>query len=117
MDEGANICIYDPKVKREQIIKDLKMVSRDDPSRVDKLITIVDDPYIAMEGSHAVAVLTEWTEFSEYDYERVYATMPKPAYIFDGRSVLDHTALKGIGFQVECIGKVMRKRRGSGTWG
>ena len=44
MDEGANVCIYDPKVKREQIIKDLKAVSRDDPSRVDKLVTIVDDP-------------------------------------------------------------------------
>lgn len=44
MDEGANVCIYDPKVKREQIIKDLKTVSRDDPSRVDKLVTIVDDP-------------------------------------------------------------------------
>ena len=46
MDEGANVCIYDPKVKREQIIKDLKAVSRDDPSRVDKLVTIVDDPYV-----------------------------------------------------------------------
>jgi len=110
MDEGANVCIYDPKVKREQIIKDLKAVSRDDPSRVDKLVTIVDDPYEAMNGCHAVAVLTEWSQFRDYDYNKVYATMPKPAYIFDGRSILDHEKLTAIGFNVQCIGKVMNSK-------
>ena len=46
-----------------------------------------------MEGSHAVAVLTEWEQFRDYDYNRVFATMPKPACIFDGESVRVHASV------------------------
>jgi len=107
LDEGANLSIYDPKVKDEQVIKDLKMVSSSNPSRVDKLVTICHDPMECMRGAHAVAVLTEWDAFKTYDYAEIYATMPKPAFIFDGRSILDHAALVEIGFKVEAIGKAM----------
>lgn len=108
LDEGANLAVYDPKVKDDQVVRDLKSVSRDDPGRVDKLVTTYSDPMAAMDGCHAVVVLTEWSEFKDYDYAKVYETMPKPAYIFDGRSILDHEALKGIGFSVEVIGKIVK---------
>merc|ERR1711935_378210 len=107
LDEGAHLHIYDPKVKDEQVIKDLKMVSRSDPSRVDRLVTICHEPMDCIRGAHAVAVLTEWDAFKTYDYAATYETMPKPAFIFDGRSILDHAALSEIGFKVEAIGKAL----------
>ncbi len=74
-------------------------------STVNKLTKVVADPYAAAEGAHAVVILTEWDEFKEIDYQRVYDSMLKPAFIFDGRLILDHQKLKGIGFRVEAIGK------------
>jgi UDPglucose 6-dehydrogenase len=58
-----------------------------------------------MENSHAVCVLTEWDEFKTYDWQRVYETMSKPAFVFDGRNLLDHEALRSIGFIVYALGK------------
>lgn len=63
------------------------------------------DPYKAAEGAHAIALLTEWKQYAELDYERIYASMVKPAFIFDGRNVLDHEALYDIGFNVYAIGR------------
>lgn len=60
-----------------------------------------------MAGSHAIVVLTEWDEFKAIDYAAAYKTMPKPAFVFDGRLILDHAKLKEIGFHVEVIGKVV----------
>merc|ERR1719498_321210 len=105
MDEGAQLAIYDPKVKAEQIDPDLKSVSQGQEDRVDRLVTVHSDPYEAMDGAHAVAVLTEWDEFKTYDFAKVYATMPKPAFLFDGRNILDHAALRQMGFEIEAIGK------------
>merc|ERR1712154_257125 len=55
--------------------------------------------------AHALVVLTEWDEFKQYPYEEFYAKMMKPAFLFDGRSILDHTKLEDIGFEVHAIGK------------
>ena len=63
------------------------------------------DPYMAMEGAHALCVLTEWDEFKTYEYQKVYDSMVKPAYVFDGRNILDHEELRKIGFVVYAIGK------------
>ena len=108
LDEGAQLCIYDPKVKAKQIIKDLKAVSRENPGRVDTNVTICTAPMDAMRGSHGVAVLTEWDEFKDYNYQAVYDTMPKPAFVFDGRGILDHAKLQDIGFNVEVIGRTLK---------
>lgn len=105
LDEGANIVIFDPKVSKAQIMQDLKAVSTLDPARIESLVTVVTSAYEAMLDSHAIAVLTEWDEFKKYDFESVFKRMFKPAFIFDGRDILDHAHLKSIGFQVEAIGK------------
>ncbi|CAG8753192.1 2710_t:CDS:1, partial [Acaulospora morrowiae] len=39
------------------------------------------------------------------DYEKIYEKMHKPAFIFDGRLILDAERLKSIGFRVHTIGK------------
>ena len=103
LEEAARVVIYDPKVEHEQIKMDLTMLS--DPSVFDKLVTMETDPYKAVQGAHALVVCTEWDEFVTLDYDRVYKEMEKPAYIFDGRLILDHEKLLKIGFQVEVIGK------------
>ena len=63
------------------------------------------DPYSCAAGSHGICVLTEWDEFKTLDYVRIYESMAKPAFIFDGRMIMDHKALVKIGFEVYCIGK------------
>uniref|UniRef100_A0A8C0MFY6 UDP-glucose 6-dehydrogenase n=3 Tax=Caniformia TaxID=379584 RepID=A0A8C0MFY6_CANLF len=113
MDEGAHLHIYDPKVPREQIVVDLSHpgVSQDD--QVSRLVTISKDPYEACDGAHAVVICTEWDMFKELDYERIHKKMLKPAFIFDGRRVLDglHNELQTIGFQIETIGKKVSSKR------
>ncbi|OWK06942.1 UGDH, partial [Cervus elaphus hippelaphus] len=68
---------------------------------VARLVTISEDPYEACDGAHAVVICTEWDVFKELDYERIHKKMLKPAFIFDGRRVLDglHNELQTIGFQ------------------
>merc|ERR1712063_241789 len=68
-------------------------------------LVFANTPQEAVDGAHALVVLTEWDEFKTYPYHKFYAKMMKPAFIFDGRSILDHTKLEDIGFEVHAIGK------------
>jgi UDPglucose 6-dehydrogenase len=69
------------------------------------LVTTCSSAIEAATGAHAVAVMTEWDEFSNLDYQAVYNVMSKPAFIFDGRNILPHRRLREIGFEVYAIGK------------
>lgn len=64
-----------------------------------------EDPYKAATGAHALAILTEWDEYRHLDYQRIYEKMEKPAFIFDGRNIVDHQRLYEIGFNVYPLGK------------
>lgn len=66
---------------------------------------MVNDPYEATDKANVITVLTEWDEFKAYDYARIFNQMLKPAFIFDGRRLLDKTALKVKGFKVYTIGE------------
>jgi UDPglucose 6-dehydrogenase len=68
-------------------------------------VTFEADPYLAARQAHAIAILTEWPQFAELDYQRIYDSMVKPAFLFDGRNLLDHVKLYEIGFNVYPIGK------------
>eukprot|EP00559_Dactyliosolen_fragilissimus_P008056 CAMPEP_0184869778 /NCGR_PEP_ID=MMETSP0580-20130426/35240_1 /TAXON_ID=1118495 /ORGANISM="Dactyliosolen fragilissimus" /LENGTH=454 /DNA_ID=CAMNT_0027371485 /DNA_START=139 /DNA_END=1503 /DNA_ORIENTATION=- len=106
--EGAKIHIYDPEVKREDMWIEMKYtcnIHSGNTPHLEESITTATDPYEACNGSHALAILTEWNEFQTYDYERIYKSMSKPAFIFDGRNILDHEKLREIGFEVHAIGK------------
>ena len=104
MDEQATIKVYDPKVNATQMQSDLNYLnSRSEDKNVAYLKT-ESNPYMATEGAHAIAVLTEWDEFKTYDWQRIYNSMQKPAFVFDGRNVLDRKVLEKIGFQYKEIG-------------
>jgi UDPglucose 6-dehydrogenase len=68
-------------------------------------VTFEPDPYVAAQDAHAIAILTEWPHFAELDYQAIQESMVKPAFIFDGRNLLDHKKLHAMGFNVYAIGK------------
>lgn len=94
--EHARPVVTDPKA-----IPDAKRDLKDVLDRV----SFEDDPYKAAEGAHAVVVCTEWKCFAELDWKRIYKSMEKPAFVFDGRNILDASALRKIGFDVANVGK------------
>ncbi|MEZ4839916.1 UDP-glucose 6-dehydrogenase [Flavobacterium sp.] len=102
--EQANIIVFDPKVSYPQILSDLNYLGTRTEAENKERITVAADPYEACKGAHAIAVLTEWDEFKTYDWEKIYAQMNKPAFVFDGRNLLDKEALTRIGFKYQAIG-------------
>ena len=108
LQEAAKIHIYDPQVSRENMWIEMDYtcgVNHDNTPNLDESVTTSPDAYSACEGAHALCTLTEWDEFKTLDYQRIYDSMAKPAFVFDGRHILDHAALRKIGFEVHAIGK------------
>lgn len=105
LSEQANIAIFDPKVESEQIHFDLNYLETRSKEENAKGISIETDPYETCKNAHAIAVLTEWDEFKEYDWQKIYDNMLKPAFVFDGRNLLDKDKLEKIGFKYQGIGK------------
>jgi len=112
LDERALLSVYDPQVTREQMFMEfdytLNLNEHSLPG-LDKMITTVSSAYEAVKDAHAIAVMTEWDEFTSLDFKSIYDSMSKPAFVFDGRNVLPHAALREIGFEVYAIGKPMPK--------
>lgn len=104
LSEQANIFVYDPKVVEERIYADLEYLNTRSLEENKNLLTVKKDPYNACKNSHAIAILTEWDEFKDYNWETIYNNMQKPAFIFDGRGILDKNKLKKIGFTYYKIG-------------
>ncbi|HVZ63018.1 MAG TPA: UDP-glucose 6-dehydrogenase [Lacunisphaera sp.] len=106
--ERALVSVYDPKVPADEIQRDI-FVGREDlvagTSPAHPRLTVARDAYEACAGAHAIAIVTEWDEFKRLDFERIFAGMPKPAVILDGRNILDLAALRKIGFRAAGIGK------------
>tara|TARA_R110002049_G_scaffold51245_3_gene145055 strand:- start:142 stop:1539 length:1398 start_codon:yes stop_codon:yes gene_type:complete len=104
LNEQANISVYDPKVVEERIYADLDHLNTRSSDENRDLLKVCSDPYEASKESHAIAILTEWDEFKTYDWNRIYNNMLKPAFVFDGRGILDTKGLKKIGFVCYKIG-------------
>ena len=111
IEDGANIHVYDPKVSESKIKADLvylwelRGISESQILQKLEQIFVHRDVKAALIDSHAVAVLTEWDEFKTYNWENIYQNMYKPAFVFDGRNILDANALNKIGFQFKGVGK------------
>ena len=111
LQDRAEIHVYDPKVTKEQIFRDLEYLYQLNPAQaisteaLHKLVHVHAEPYEALQSAHAIAVLTEWDEFKTYDWQKIYDTMLKPAFVFDGRNILDNATMQKIGFELKSIGK------------
>ena len=104
LNEQAEIIVYDPKVTEEQIYSDLDYLGSRSGDANRQAVTVVNDPMEACEDAHAVAVLTEWDEFKDLDWKMVYDKMLKPAFLFDGRRLLEPNTKREIGFEFYAIG-------------
>ncbi|MAU72718.1 MAG: UDP-glucose 6-dehydrogenase [Pseudozobellia sp.] len=105
LEEKAEIVVYDPKVSEKQIFADLDYLGTRSPEENKKLLKVVSNPIDAVENAHAIAVLTEWDEFKTYSWNDIYTKMLKPAFVFDGRRILDKGNMESLGFQYYKIGQ------------
>ncbi|WP_299100125.1 nucleotide sugar dehydrogenase [uncultured Winogradskyella sp.] len=105
LSEQANIAVYDPKVNGEKVQVDLNYLNTRSEAENNDLVKSYNDPYEVTKDAHAVAIMTEWDEFKTYDWQKIYSQMKKPAFIFDGRNILDPVEMKKIGFEYSSIGK------------
>ncbi|KPL07362.1 UDP-glucose 6-dehydrogenase [bacterium SM23_57] len=99
LEERAHVVVTDPYAL-DNFKANLKEASQ--------IVEFEGDPYIAAQESHAIAILTEWPQYTELDYRKIFASMTQPAFIFDGRNILDHEMLYDIGFNVLAVGKPSR---------
>ena len=113
LEERARLTIYDPQVSLEKIRADLGYLMAGpggeltDAQRqlLETNVSVAKSAEAAADGAHAIAVMTEWDEFKDQNFESIYKTMMKPAFLFDGRNVLDAKSLRELGFEIESIGK------------
>ena len=104
LSEQATIAVYDPKVGEEQIQFDLNYLETRSESENQKGVQVMTNAYDACKNAHAIAVLTEWDEFKTQDWQKIYDNMLKPAFVFDGRNILNKEELEKIGFIYQGIG-------------
>ncbi|MEE8415519.1 MAG: nucleotide sugar dehydrogenase, partial [Desulfobacterales bacterium] len=96
IEEKVELVITDPKALKN---------AKNDLNEFKEEVSFVEDPYKAASGCHAIAILTEWVLYQNLDFEKIYRSMLKPAFIFDGRNIIDHQKVFEIGFNVYPIGK------------
>lgn len=94
--EQAIVTISDPKALQNAAL-DLADISEN--------LKYEEDPYKAAAGCHALAILTDWDIYRKLDYRKIYKSMLKPAFLFDGRNICNHKKCFEIGFNVYPIGK------------
>jgi UDPglucose 6-dehydrogenase len=96
LDEHAQVVLTDPHALDN---------AREELGELAERVIFEPDPYAAAQGAHAIAIMTEWSQYTAVDYQAIFDSMTKPAFIFDGRNILDHKRLYEIGFNVHAIGK------------
>jgi UDPglucose 6-dehydrogenase len=96
VEEQADVVITDPQALSN---------AKEDLADVIQKVTLEPDPYQAALGAHAIAIITEWEEYKGLDYEKIFNVMEKPAFVFDGRNILEHKTIFDIGFNVYPVGK------------
>lgn len=100
LNEQANVVVYDPKVPAAEIISDTLGKGVTNPR-----LSVAKSAVEACQGAHAIAIVTEWDEFKKLDYEKIYAGMMRPAFIFDGRNIVELAKLRALGFTAFGIGR------------
>ena len=101
---NIHINVYDPKVRESQIFFDMNYINGDDKKNRE-YISVFNNPIDCIDKTNIIAILTEWDEFKNYDWKNLYNKMSKPAYIFDGRNILDRDKLESIGFNYIGLGR------------
>ena len=102
INKNIEIDIYDPKVKQSQVNFDLSNVNADYDN---SLVNYIEEPFLNISEYNIIAIMTEWDEFKDYEWEKIYKKTKKPTYIFDGRNILEIEKIKNIGFNYIGLGR------------
>ena len=105
IEENAEVAVYDPKVDSKVILSDVSKATGIELEKLEQKLVVTQSAYEACKGAHGIAVVTEWEEFSNLNYQNIFDKMNKPAFIFDGRNISPVKQLTKIGFKVYAIGK------------
>jgi UDPglucose 6-dehydrogenase len=89
--EGVSVRVHDP-VAMENVRKQYG----------NKLI-YCENPYDALDGADALAIVTEWNEFRNPDFNLMHQKLRSPV-IFDGRNLFDPSRMQQLGFRYSGIG-------------
>jgi len=104
INEQAKISVFDPRVSKNKMLNDLDYLETRGSQENINALSVYENGYEACKGAHAIAILTEWDEFTVYDWQKIYDSMHKPAFVFDGRNILNAKQLESIGFVYNGIG-------------
>ena len=102
INNNIKVDIYDPKVEESQIYFDLSTLN---PDFDNSLVNYIKKPFCNISDYNTIAIITEWEEFKDFDWEITFKKIKKPAFIFDGRNILEFEKIKKIGFRYIGIGR------------
>ena len=108
--KGANIIVIDPLSNISKIKDDLfDFIGGEDfedysYNEIKDKIQYSANYFEASNNADAIVISTEYDEFKNYNWEKLYSIVNKPALIFDGRILLDRNKLEKIGFNIYQIG-------------
>ena len=97
---GASLRVHDPEA-----MANVREHYRSHPQA--GRIVYCDRPYGAVEGADGLAVVTEWQEFRNPDFEVVRRLLRQPV-IFDGRNLYEPKVMEQFGFTYYGIGRGRR---------
>jgi UDPglucose 6-dehydrogenase len=92
VEKGAKVQAYDPEA-----MKTAKAL-------FGSKVQYAQSSYDALKGADALAILTEWHEFREPDFQKMRKLMRTPV-IFDGRNIYQPQHMKANGFTYNSIGR------------
>jgi UDPglucose 6-dehydrogenase len=92
LEKGARVKATDPKA-----MENMKQVFKDE-------VEWCPDPVTAAAGADAVALLTDWPQYSTLPFRKIAATMNLPI-IFDGRNCLNRDVMREAGLQYYPMGR------------
>ena len=69
------------------------------------MFLVYNNPIECIDKTNIIAILTEWDEFKDYNWKKIFDKMSKPAYVFDGRNILEKEELESIGFNYIGLGR------------
>ena len=111
LEEGAHVCVYDPKVEEKRMINDLYNLWESNNTSKSEIesklnrLTVTQAHEECFNSSSCIAILTEWDEFITYDWNSLIQNMEKQHVIIDGRNILDRDKISRVANKFIAIGK------------
>ena len=104
IENGAQLCINDPKVTSKQIEEELGLKEFQINSVSSGSWNFSDDVFICSRNADAIVICTEWNEYKNMDWEKLSILLRKPSWIFDTRNVISKENLKKLDVNIWQVG-------------